>query len=200
MAVSRRPFRRRTGRTLRNKIEKIEKQQLRKTMGMWQYLNTASTLTTSATAKGKAIVGFNPGEDRKLTLYGLDLLIGLQLDAGTSQALQGGALVVAHVRVGQDFANFLGENLALPAEGAAGESVARFRAFLPFMLSNREGGTAASAVVPYRLFRGREITLMPGESLVIGVAFDHSVPNNTKLYTVTTGRLRYIDEPVSSWT
>lgn len=189
MAVKR-PFRRKTARTTRNMIRRIDEQQERKTFGKWFYVpNTFVDLTVGSSKYGVFIALPRPGN--KVTIYGMDLVISISLSDGQTESAINGALQVCHDREGQDPADFAAANMALP-EGHAADLLARPRSFLPFSLVNQATVPQRNAVIPYRFFRGHKIVLNPAQRLLFMLLLSSQTTSGVKISMNITGRYRFM--------
>lgn len=183
----------RVKRTVRN----IEKQELRKSLGRWQYLSGHGlTFTTSSSNKGANLFFLPTGKENKRTIYGMDMVWLLELATATNPGATSGCLVTYVTKPGQTVQDYRGANNAMPATLEEGNAEGRFRSFLPFVLSAREGGTAATVVIPFRFFRGHEVVLKPGEGFNMDMLFTNAIPGGTKITYSYSGRYREIVEDV----
>lgn len=197
MATTRRRPRQMTFRGLKRRMDREAHKVEQKEMGQWFGVAYTSSFTTSATKYGNGMTLSNPEgapSASKVEIYGVDLLVTLRAQTTSDVAIQG-ALMVCHIRHGQAFTDFLAANESMP-EGTEQQNRARPRAFLPFALMpplNTQGGDyQASAIIPYRPFRGRRLVVLGGETIVIGIALTRDTPAGVKLFGGLHGRYRYI--------
>jgi len=189
MAVSRkRPYRRR-GATLNTRIRRIDRDIERKTLGKWYAVQAYTDVVVGSTKYGAFIA--LPRPSNKLEIYGMDLLIGLSLKDGKSESAIQGALLVCHDREGQDPADFVAANSALPNQDGW-DNLARPRSFLPFLLINEDGIPQRNAVIPYSFFRGHKIVLNPNQRLLFWVVVSSATTAGVQLSMNITGRYRFI--------
>lgn len=182
---------------MRSVAKRVEDRALKRTMGMWFDVsqNPAINVTVGNTAKGGQFPLISrTTQQQAWEVYGMDLLFTLSLQANASAPVIG-AIQICHVRSGQVAADFAtGSYYELPA-AIERVSLARPRSFLPFSLvGNFEDNPRASAVFPYRFFRGHKITILPAEQLVVMVCLGGSTPNNTKVRLDAVGRFRFIEK------
>jgi len=190
MALKKRPFRRKTPRTTRNMIRRIDEQIERKTLGKWYGVNESSTLTTGSSKFGLFIP--LPRPSNKVEIYGMDLLMSLVVDQGDNDSnIIQGALMVCHDREGQDPADFVGPNESMPTSDGW-DNLARPRAFLPWTLIGQPGISQRVAIIPYRFFRGSKILLNPAQRLLFYCCTAGDTPAGLKIEFAIHGRYRFI--------
>lgn len=190
MALARKP-RQLTFKGLKRRMEREERRVEQKELGRWYGVNQTQKTTISATQKGGWTTLQEPG-GTKSTLYAVDLLINLYAENTTVEFPIRGALMVCHVRKGQAVSDFMGPNQALPT-GDQQDALARPRAFLPFVVLPQDTSPYQMTVIPYRLFRGRRITLLTGEQLSFAHVYAPDTPNGLSIHLAIHGRYRYIE-------
>lgn len=173
-----------------------EERDLKKRLGIWWYHDYGQQISFSPTAKGSTLLQVVPGSNNKRLVYAMDLLISLSVAPSDTYEVYHGAIVVAHVREGQSWTDFMGTNNAIPSGDEEGNQSARYRAFLPWIMTAREGGVGAVVSVPYTFMRGHQIQLLPNEELRVIVALSKSSPVPT-MYATTHGRYRVVNEPLA---
>lgn len=174
-------------------LERKERRELQRTMGQWYNVNENKTIVVGPTKKGDVIVlPKNPGSGIKTEFYAFDLLLSLSVTgpAGGSGVVNG-AIGVAHIRHGQAITDFVGVNGGLPV-GLAGGQEARFRSYLPFVLSQTVENSQALAVIPYRPFRGFRIQLLAQETLGFAIMLAQDTVNGIGISFAMAGRYRFL--------
>lgn len=194
MATTRRP-RQMTFRGLKRRIDREERRVEQKTLGQWWGIDYNQTLTTGPTARGVGMTlttpEGSPATD-KIEIYAVDSLISILCTSKSNTPIVG-ALLACHVRHGQASSDFVAAQGAMP-KGLEFQPRARARAYLPFtvMPLQDQGDSGSNLVIPYRPFRGRRLTLLDGEQLVIRLALSATSQDGISLKIAWHGRYRYI--------
>lgn len=182
---------------LRSMIKRIDDKELKRTQGRWY--GVVNQVSGTFTGKYQRIVlpgVWNGTAGRPAKIYGIDLLINWQSWSTSSSAAPTGiqaAIMVCHVRVGQQIGDFFPTDQYLP-QGEEWGPIARPRSFLPVTiqaLANKGVVDKSILTIPYRPFRGSSIRMLPNEQLVFTMASYGPVGNCGCTFNLS-GRYRYI--------
>lgn len=192
-----------TFRGLKRRMERDERRELQKELGRWYYVSQ-TVEDTITTADGSVIWNLPLIQDpltRKVTVYGVDLLVSLRMLTVTPKDVHG-AFVTFKRRAGQSANDFFGTNGYI-RPGTDQDARARFRSFLPIYLTGSPvsagGGNIHQQVVfPFRLFRGNRLLLNPSEFFAMGFVFytGFTPVASMEVSASISGRYRYIETPV----
>lgn len=186
---------------LKRTVKRMDKEEIRKTTGRWYGVYNAKEFTVAAAVHGTAMqLPEPPGsgsadDDAKVTIYGMDTLITMSQFGGNydySGDFVYGNLLIAKNQKGTSNVNFANAGYGSPT-GIDQNALARPRVQIPFALSRFPGTDRNQVVIPYRFFRGNEITIRPGENLWFIMAMQANVVNNGEKYKIAIfGRYRYV--------
>lgn len=190
-----------SGRSMNKRIRRVENEVLRKEAGKWFYLDAENDFTTSASAKGSNIALPLPDPtgdghaDEKVTIYGMDALVSIVLDDGSTNKNIRGGLFTLTERAGQDWTEFMGPQRAYP-KSLEGNVKARVRSAHWF---NIVPGTDwyKNVIIPFTFFRGNKITLLQSERFQFVCALGRDLATGVKISFSLTGRYRFINSPVA---
>lgn len=185
-------------RFVRRVARNVERRDERKTLGRWHGVNVYQQFTTATASKVFSRQLLSTGNQKSVTIYGMDLLFSMQVQTtspSTSAEPLRGYLMIGHMRAGQVVNDFVfsrdGQNAA--PEGDEFNQVARSRAFVPFTLT-QQLLPQRHVVIPYKFFRGHQIRILPNENLAFIWAFVRNTASGVPIGVGIHGRYRYIEK------
>lgn len=188
----------RSTRTFRKRVDAEVLREEKKTLGRWESVTGQGKFSTTAADKGFTLFQITTGDSEKKLIYAMDTAIGITQAARSISDVQvvTGAIVTFHEREGQGLEDFLGATLGWPNTEEANQK-ARFRAVIPFAITNNYGGSNADLIIPFRFMRGHQIQLLPNEIFRVYLTLADATPNGLAFSFGVIGRYRSIVKPIS---